>query len=239
MSQVAVLSIRNTFFELVIPKGPCIRRSSSCPSLSEISSTCLSISDIDLPESPVSRKRRWSFPVSSHDSQKRCSDQKRIALLSQAELEERYGEHASLKQLDRFAGERLKDEQHFTTLMLKNIPCKYSQLELIDDLRAVGYEFDFVYLVPARVKRDRNLGYAFVNFCRASDAAEFFKSFKGRTWLHCPADCSKRTDVAWGKLQGFQENCDFFSTIRTRKNAYRPWIKTRKDSYPWMKKNRH
>merc|ERR1712227_614149 len=53
----------------------------------------------------------------------------------------------------------------FTTLMVRNIPNKYSQRKLIDELKRLGFEgcFDYVY-VPLDEKTLVNVGYALVNF---------------------------------------------------------------------------
>ena len=81
-----------------------------------------------------------------------------------------------------------KDKGPITTLMIRNIPNRYSQKQLVMELESVGFRrndgqsehkqlneselkiegeremrFDFVYL-PMDMSTDANVGYAFVNF---------------------------------------------------------------------------
>merc|ERR1719277_2350412 len=58
-----------------------------------------------------------------------------------------------------------------TTLMIRNIPNRYSQDELIDELEGLGFTdtFDFFYS-PIDVGTMGNVGYAFVNFVDAGAA---------------------------------------------------------------------
>lgn len=65
-----------------------------------------------------------------------------------------------------------KEGQSITTLMIRNIPNRCSQRELIGELERVGFAgcFDFVY-VPLDLGTMSNVGYAFVNFIHPMYAA--------------------------------------------------------------------
>jgi hypothetical protein len=64
-----------------------------------------------------------------------------------------------------------------TTIMIKNIPNKYSQsmlLDLIDKQHRMHY--DFFYL-PIDFKNKCNMGYAFINFVHSVYIVDFFMRF--------------------------------------------------------------
>lgn len=72
---------------------------------------------------------------------------------------------------DRYARSK-KDGQPITTVMIRNIPNKCSQRELIAELESVGFQgcFDFLY-IPLDLGTMSNVGYAFVNFTHPAHAA--------------------------------------------------------------------
>jgi hypothetical protein len=65
-----------------------------------------------------------------------------------------------------------KEGQPITTLMIRGIPNKCSQRELIAELESVGLQgcFDFLY-IPLDLRTMSNVGFAFVNFVHPSHAA--------------------------------------------------------------------
>jgi len=75
------------------------------------------------------------------------------------------------KSLD-FAQESKASTEPPTTVMLRNIPNRYTQLELIEELESLGFVscFDFLY-APTDFGTMGNVGYAFINFTTADWAA--------------------------------------------------------------------
>jgi len=70
----------------------------------------------------------------------------------------------------------------YTTIMLKNIPNKYTREMLVKELRKQGFtgQYDFLYL-PTDFANDANPGYCFVDF-RTNDIRKTFeKKFDGKS----------------------------------------------------------
>lgn len=95
-----------------------------------------------------------------------------------------------------------------TTVMLRNLPNRYTQYMLLTLLDEHGFErlFDFVYL-PMDFRNGVNLGYAFVNLLSHQDAVNLMKTFHGFTdWF---IDSAKVCEVSWAHPhQGLQEHIE-------------------------------
>ncbi|KAF4672094.1 hypothetical protein FOL47_000961 [Perkinsus chesapeaki] len=92
-----------------------------------------------------------------------------------------------------------------TTLMLKNIPNKYSRQLLVDEVMArmpVG-SFDFVYM-PIDFRSRCNFGYAFVNVTDPKYTRTFFNAFKNSRLPGVKS--SKVCEVVYARVQGLQAN---------------------------------
>ncbi len=97
-----------------------------------------------------------------------------------------------------------------TTVMIKNIPNKYSQkllLETIDKCHRGNY--DFLYL-PIDFRNRCNVGYAFVNFKRHDLIIPFYKEFNGKKWNKFNSE--KICSIAYGRVQGLHALVDHFKT---------------------------
>jgi hypothetical protein len=69
-----------------------------------------------------------------------------------------------------------------TTVMIKNIPNKYTQKMLLNAInRNHRGSFDFFYL-PIDFKNKCNVGYAFINFRDAGSIPKFYREFHQKHW---------------------------------------------------------
>merc|ERR1719359_430932 len=122
--------------------------------------------------------------------------------------------------LVRFA--KQKDQvgiEELTTVMIRNIPCKYTQHDLMEDITTITPLFNFVYL-PQSKRIDGNIGYAFVNFTTPEVAQDFQERFNGFTFPKQPTS-SKIADVVFAVLQGLRENIKFYKKSKVRKTDNR------------------
>lgn len=113
-----------------------------------------------------------------------------------------------------------------STLMIKNIPNKYTQdmlLELLD--HKVKDTYDFFYL-PMDFENLCNMGYAFVNFTDLKALRLFFEQFNGQRWPNFRSN--KICKVSYARIQGKEECLAHFkdsSLMRQENVRYRPLVK--------------
>lgn len=98
------------------------------------------------------------------------------------------------------------------TLMIRNIPNKYSQKMLLDVLnRKYRGKYDFFYL-PIDFKNRCNLGYAFVNFNDSKVTAEFYKEFHSKSWEEF--NSKKVCEITYARVQGRDALIEHFRNSR-------------------------
>ncbi|CAA0816305.1 Protein MEI2-like 5 [Striga hermonthica] len=91
-------------------------------------------------------------------------------------------------------------EDSRTTLMIKNIPNKYTSkmlLVAIDETHSGTY--DFLYL-PIDFKNKCNVGYAFINMVSPSHIVTFYEAFNGKKWEKFNSE--KVASLAYARIQG-------------------------------------
>jgi hypothetical protein len=101
-------------------------------------------------------------------------------------------------------------EHERTTVMLRNIPNKYTQRMLLSVVVELGFDpssFDFFYL-PIDFRNKCNVGYMFINFLDHSRAVEFFRALEGYELraFHSEKVCS----VSWARVQGRERNIEHY-----------------------------
>eukprot|EP00438_Fugacium_kawagutii_P006557 Skav207717 [mRNA] locus=scaffold1347:141932:148675:+ [translate_table: standard] len=81
---------------------------------------------------------------------------------------------------------QLQEDRPKTTVMLRNIPNRYSQAGLLKEIDAAGFTdtYDFFYL-PMDTKNRTNVGYAFINFLTSQDLDRFMSYFAGYVFPNC------------------------------------------------------
>ncbi|KAM5568358.1 hypothetical protein ABKV19_016099 [Rosa sericea] len=94
----------------------------------------------------------------------------------------------------------MRGDDNRTTLMIKNIPNKYTSkmlLAAIDEHHRGTY--DFIYL-PIDFKNKCNVGYAFINMTDPRQIVPFYQSFNGKKWEKFNSE--KVASIAYARIQG-------------------------------------
>jgi hypothetical protein len=111
-----------------------------------------------------------------------------------------------------------------TTVMVRHIPCKYSQEALMEEVLEFSSNFDYFYLPPARTaKIEKNLGYAFINFKSLQEAEEFTHAFQGYQFKLFP-NSLKRATVNYAELQGKEANLESYRKSKCYNTKFVPWV---------------
>ncbi|RHN44628.1 putative RNA recognition motif 2, nucleotide-binding alpha-beta plait domain-containing protein [Medicago truncatula] len=143
----------------------------------------------------VHNQRGMVFPgrnhmINSFDTYKRVRSRRNVGASNLADMK-RY-------ELDIDCIKRGEDNR--TTLMIKNIPNKYTSkmlLAAIDEHHKGAY--DFVYL-PIDFRNKCNVGYAFINMTSPSLIVPFYQGFNGKKWEKFNSE--KVASLAYARIQG-------------------------------------
>eukprot|EP00438_Fugacium_kawagutii_P025515 Skav224453 [mRNA] locus=scaffold3438:39234:39845:+ [translate_table: standard] len=100
-----------------------------------------------------------------------------------------------------------------TTVMLKNIPAKYTQRMLLRELLAAGFQgkMDFMHL-PIDPCTGNSRGFAFCNLTTA-EAAELFYCIFQRRFLKCHS-AEIPLEVMAAEVQGFEANATCYFEVK-------------------------
>jgi len=89
-----------------------------------------------------------------------------------------------------------------TTVMIRNIPIKYTDEILIEALNEFNGKYDCLYM-PYDYEKNGNKGYAFINFVNPLHILYFYEKFNGKKWLHF--ESSKICELNCAHFQGINE----------------------------------
>jgi len=112
-----------------------------------------------------------------------------------------------------------------TTMMLKNIPCRKNQEEVMAILNQEGFadRYDFFYL-PRDVKFRANLGYAFINFVTPEDASQFQAKMNGYRFTN--SGSTKACIAVAAHVQGLMNNLMAFKRTEVMRSSRKPYFST-------------
>lgn len=117
-------------------------------------------------------------------------------------------------------------QDHRTSLMVRNIPNKYTQSMLLSEFKESGHgpgKIDFFYL-PIDFRNKCNRGYAFINFVDSRDIVSFYECFNGKSWKVFKSE--KICCITYARIQGKEGMMKRFqnSALMEKDQAYRPLV---------------
>jgi hypothetical protein len=113
-----------------------------------------------------------------------------------------------------------------TSLMVRNIPNKYTQSMLLSEFQESGHgpgTIDFFYL-PIDFRNKCNRGYAFINFWDYRDIVSFFNTYDGKSWKIFKSE--KICCITYARIQGKDGIMKRFqnSALMEKDQEYRPLV---------------
>jgi len=114
-----------------------------------------------------------------------------------------------------------------TSLMVRNIPNKYTQQMLLAEFTQDGHGshvIDFFYL-PIDFKNKCNRGYAFVNFTNYIDMISFHEQYNGKSWKIFNSD--KICNITYARIQGkaaLLKRFEHSAVLMEKDEDYRPLV---------------
>ena len=93
----------------------------------------------------------------------------------------------------------LKREENRKTLMIKNIPNKFTINDFLKIFSDFNEKFN-LFLIPTDKKKKKNYGYAYINFLDSLDIIYFYYRFNGKKWPN--TNSIKICEIIFAKIQG-------------------------------------
>lgn len=114
--------------------------------------------------------------------------------------------------------------EEVTTVMLRNIPVKYTREMVLSDMDDRGFHgaYDFFYL-PIDFQTGNTVGYAFINLVNEAETARFRAVYNG---LQLSPDSAKICEVSDAKAQGKAKNVEQYrnSSVMAMEDKYHPVV---------------
>ena len=88
-----------------------------------------------------------------------------------------------------------------TTVLIRNIPIKFSYEILIETLNDFNGKYDCLFM-PFDYEKNGNKGYAFINFVNPLHILYFYEKFNGKKWLYFE---SSICELNYACFQGINE----------------------------------
>ena len=131
----------------------------------------------------------------------------------------------------------LKSKDKRTTLIIRNIPNRYTISLLLQEINKNYYrKYDVVYL-PQDYINNSNLGFGFINFLDHMYLIMFYEEFVGKKW-NC-FNSNKRCQLAYSKYQGKNELTKYIhkklgisSHYNSNENLKKSFFINNEDRYP-------
>lgn len=125
-------------------------------------------------------------------------------------------------------GNKKNSSQPITTLMIRNIPNRYSQRDLIEEMEELGFggTYDFLYL-PMDKGTLSNVGYAFVNFVDGSWSERGMDVFTTYRFKRYRKQSGKIATVSVAHIQGLKNNLKHYQNTAVkdaREKQHRPMV---------------
>jgi len=113
----------------------------------------------------------------------------------------------------------ITDITDITTLMIRNVPRRYTENALVHEIDKMAdpCDYNFLYL-PWDTRKSSNVGFAFVNFVSAEIAASISQKYNGATWSLISAN--KRIVMMPAHLQGLAKNLAHYVGTMVAQEGY-------------------
>ena len=97
----------------------------------------------------------------------------------------------------------LSFEDKRTTIMIKNLPNKFTREKLLDIIDKKFKNTYDIFILPRDSNKNRNFGYAFMNFLSSYYIPHFYYEFNGKSWIN--TNSIKVCEITYSKFQGLKE----------------------------------